>query len=53
LRFVESDVGKNIVVDVIDLHFIEDIDGVAVGGVFRGFEDDFEPGGIGSAFFVE
>jgi hypothetical protein len=39
--------------DLINLHFVEDIDGVAVGGVGGGFEDDFEPGGIGAAFFVK
>jgi len=41
------------VVDFVDLHFIEDIDGVAVGGVGGGFEDDLEPGGVGAAFLVE
>ena len=53
LRFVGSDVGKDVVADVVDLHFIEGIDGVAIGGVSGGFEDDLEPGGVGAAFLVE
>jgi len=39
--------------DVIDLHFVEDVDGVAVGGGLRGFDDDFEPGRVGAAFLIE
>ena len=40
MGFVGGDVGEDVVVDFVDLHFIEDIDGVAVGGVGGGFEDD-------------
>ncbi len=40
-------------VDVTDLHFVEDVDGVAVGGVGGRFEDHLEPGGVGAAFFVK
>ena len=39
--------------DVVDGHFVEDGDCIFIGGVFGGFEDDLEPGGIGAAFFVE
>jgi hypothetical protein len=39
--------------DIVDLHFVEDVDGVAKGGVFRRFDNDFEPGRVGAAFFIE
>jgi len=39
--------------DVIDSHFIENGDGVFIGGVFGGFEDDLEPCGISASFFIE
>lgn len=39
--------------DIVDLHFVEDIDSVAKGGAFRGFDNDFEPGRVGAAFFIE
>lgn len=42
-----------IVMDVIDGHFVEYGDGVFIGGVFGGFEDDLEPGGVGPSFFVQ
>ena len=39
--------------DVIDGHFVEDIDRIFIGGVFGGFQDDLEPGGVGAPFFVQ
>lgn len=53
LVFVGGDVGEDVVVDVIDLHFVEDSNGVAVGSVRGGFEDNLEPGGVGAVFLVE
>src|SRR6202011_3726112 len=47
------DVGEDIVVDCVDLHFVEDIDGVAVGGVAGRFEDDLEPCSVGAVFLIE
>ena len=53
LEFVGSDVGEDVTMDVIDLHFVQDIDGVAVGGVYGRFEDNVEPCGVGAALLVE
>jgi len=39
--------------DVIDGHFVEDGDGVFIGGIFGWFENDLEPCGIGAPFFIE
>jgi hypothetical protein len=34
LGFVGRGVGEDIMMDIVDLHFVEDIDGVAKGGAF-------------------
>ena len=39
--------------DVVDLHFVEDIDGVAVGGVLCRLDNNVKPGRVGAVFFVE
>lgn len=51
--FDGSDIYKGVMVDIVDLHFVEDVDGVLVGSVFCGLEDDGEPGRVGVSFFVE
>ena len=48
-----GDIYHCIVMDVIDGHFVEDIDRIFIGGVFGGFEDNLEPCGIGAPFFIE
>ena len=53
LIFVGGDVNERIVEDIIDLHFVENVDSVPVAGVFCGFEDDLEPFGVGAVFFIE
>jgi hypothetical protein len=53
LVFIRGDVGEDVMVNVVDLHFVEGIDGVAVSGVGGRFKDDLEPGGVGAAFLVE
>jgi hypothetical protein len=53
LIFVRGDVDESIMADGVDLHFVKDIDGVAVVAVRRRFEDDFEPGGVGATFLIE
>jgi len=53
LRFVGRGIGQDIMMDIVDLHFVEDIDGVTEGGIFRGFDNDFEPGGVGAMFLIE
>ena len=50
--FDGSDIYKGVMVDIVDLHFVEDVGGVLVGSVFCGLEDDGEPGRVGASPFL-